>query len=182
MAGVPDCPGSKQSGSVLILALILMTVMARMALSAVDAALLGTSLALNYRHHERTFHDAEALLVAVDSALLAGIRTRGLQVTLDTLPVPWADIHMSPAADERTLAARLRYRVHATGAGFLSSTAAGADTPVCGLLYRVEVQATGVQPGTQATLSLQRQACCTDASACDAGDFLSLDRAWRRLE
>jgi len=182
MAGVPGGPGSQQSGSVLLLALLLMTVMARMALSAVDAALLGTSLALNYRHHEHAFHSAEALLVAVDSSLLAGIQTHGLQVTLDTLPLPWADLSMLPAANENALAVRLRYRVHATGAEFLSSMAADAVTPIYGLLYRVEVQATGVQPGTQANLSLQRQACCSDALACDAGDFLSLDRVWRRLE
>jgi Tfp pilus assembly protein PilX len=182
MAGDAGGSGSQQSGSVLLLALILMTVMARMALSAVDAALLGTSLALNYRHHERTFHDAEALLVAVDSALLAGIRTHGLQVTLDTLPLSRTDIRMPPAAGESALAARLRYRVHATGDEFLSARVADAVTPVCGLLYRLEVQATGVQPGSQVTLSLQRQACCTDAPACDAGDFLSLDRAWHRLE
>jgi Tfp pilus assembly protein PilX len=182
MVGVPGGPGSQQSGSVLLLVLILMAVMARMALSAVDAALLGTSLALNYRHHERVFHSAEALLVAVDSSILADIRTHGLQATLETLPLPWADLSMSSAAGERALTARLRYRVHDTGDEILSAMAADAVTPICGLLYRVEVQASGVQPGTQATLSLQRQACCTDALACDAGDFLSLDRAWRRLE
>ena len=60
---------ARQRGSALLLALIFMAVLARMALSAVDAALLGTSLALNYRNHDRVFHGAEAMLMALDTAL-----------------------------------------------------------------------------------------------------------------
>lgn len=183
MTTVPGCPAlSRQRGSALLLTLIFMAVLARMALSAVDSALLGTSLAINYRNHDRVAHGADALLIALDASLLAGISSRGLQVTLGTLSSDWVEVGLPPWAGADAGIEVLRYQAVAgeVSAGHLQSTQTAA--PVCGLLYQLEVQATGVRPGTQASLSLQRRACCTDMTACETGDFLSLHRAWRRLD
>lgn len=180
------CVGSRQlpeqqRGSALLLALIFMVVLARIALWAVDAALLGTSLTLNYRDHDRVFHSAEALLFALDSSFLARIKTEGLQVTLDTLAGSEVAIAMSPAMIEQAGAVYVSYQadnvVHA-----VEFPAVPTDEASCGPLYQLAVQAAGVRPGTVVGLSLERQVCCVDAIACEAGDFASTRRQWRRLD
>lgn len=173
---------ARQRGSALLLALIFMAVLARMALSAVDAALLGTSLALNYRNHDRVFHGAEAMLMALDTALLTHIQTGGLQVTLDSLPTTAIAIGVPAEIRQDAGIDLLRYQVYAGETGFATTAPAPSAARVCGLLYRLVAQATGVRPGTRVKLSLQRHACCVDWQACESGDFESLSRVWRRLQ
>lgn len=177
-AGLPG----KQRGSALLLVLVFMVVLTRMALSAVDSALLGTSLALNYRDHDRVFHTADALLTALDSVLMVRIRSEGLQVTLDTLMGAEVGIEMSVAAIEQSGVAVLTY--HADAADFMPDVAADTSSTaaVCGLLYQLTVRASGVRPGTQIQLGLERQVCCDDAPGCEAGEFVSTRRQWRRLD
>lgn len=180
---VSYCPAlPRQRGSALLLTLIFMAVLARMALSAVDSALLGTSLALNYRNHDRVAHGADALLAALDASLLTDISSRGLEVTLGTLPAAWVEIGLPAWAGSDAGIQLLRYQAVAGEISAGQSLPGQPAAPVCGLLYQLDVQATGVRPGTQASLSLQRRACCTDIAACETGDFLSLHRAWRRLD
>lgn len=171
----------QQRGSALLLALIFMAALARIALSAVDAALLGTSLTLNHREHDRVFHTAEALLFALDFSLLARIEADGLHVTLSTLSGSGVAIAMSPGMIEQSGAASASYQAEAA-AYPLIFTAAPTGTARCGLLYQLAVQATGVRPGTRVGLSLARRVCCVDAPACEAGDFVSTSRQWRRLD
>ncbi|HDZ10292.1 pilus assembly PilX family protein [Pseudohongiella sp.] len=170
----------RQRGSALLLTLIFMAVLARMALSAVDAALLGTSLALNYRDHDRVFHAAEALLFALDSSLLARVQSDGLQVTLSTLSDVEVSIVMSPGMMENSGATKMSYQAVSAGHDFYFS-APGAPAVTCGPLYQLAVRASGVRPGTDVGLGLERRVCCVDALACEAGDFASTNRQWRRL-
>lgn len=171
-----------QGGSALLLALIFMAVLARMALSAVDSALLGTALALNYRDHDRVFQGAEAFLMATDAALLARIQREGLSMTLDSLSASalWMETEAAlwPAEEGGPLS--LRYRMTA-GQFSVGSTADPAPVvPACWTLYHIDVQASGVKAGTHVELGLQRQACCASAPACEDGDFVALNRVWRQ--
>lgn len=173
---------SRQRGSALLLALIFLAVLARMALSAVDAALLGSSLAFNYRNHDRLFHGAEALLVAVDASLLSDIKSRGLQVTLDTLPTGLTEVEMPLWVREEAGVEVLHYQVYPGDTTFDALSPMSSASTLCGLLYQLDVQADGVRPGTHIRLKLRRGACCANSQACEAGDFVSLSRDWRRLE
>tara|TARA_R100001039_G_C1852882_1_gene113914 strand:- start:2084 stop:2563 length:480 start_codon:yes stop_codon:yes gene_type:complete len=159
-----------------------MAVLARMALSAVDAALLGTSLALNYRDHDRVFHGAEALLTALDTELLANIQASGLQATLNTLPTTAVAISVPPVIRDDTGVEVLHYQVYPGDSSSAVTDLTGSASSGCAQLYHLVVQATGVRPGTQVRLGLQRHACCADSLACEAGDFDSLRRVWHRLE
>lgn len=177
------CGGQRrqqQRGSVLLLTLVFMAVLARMALSAVDAGLLGMSLALNYRDRDRVFHAAEALLFALDSSLLERIQADGLQVTLSTLTGREVTIVMSPGMTEKSGAAEIVYQVVNAGHTFDFSVA-GVPPVACGPLYQVIVRASGVRADTRVALSLERSVCCVDAIACETGDFVLTNRQWRRL-
>lgn len=171
-----------QHGSALLFALVMMAVLATMALSAVDSALLGTQAAMNYRDHDRVFHTAESLVFALDSALLEQIESDGLSPALDGLSGAEVEIVMSPALVKQTGTAVVGYQTEAAGFIFDFSSATDATDVVCGPLYRVSVRASDSRQGAEVTLGLERLACCDNKVACEAGDFVSLSRLWRRLQ
>lgn len=171
-----------QRGSALLFALVFMAVLARMALSGLDAALLGTQAALNYRDIDRVFHTAEALLVAVDSSLLERIETDGLQTTLDTLSGTEVEIVLSPESVKQLDTAAVSYQAEALGFSMQPSGEVDASGGSCGSLYRLTLRASGRRAGTQVNLGLERQVCCDDEVACEAGEFVSISRSWRRLD
>ena len=167
----------RQRGSALIFALIFMSVLAGMALAGVDAALLGTRMALNYRDADRVLNSAEALLMALDAALIEQVGSEGLQSTLEGLPSSEVRIAVPPEIAKITGTVAMSYQAVAVGFDF-ASTPSGEDAVTCGVLYRLSVQATGRRPGTQAQPGLQRQGCCRDSASCETGDFMSLGRSW----
>ncbi|MEX0738474.1 MAG: PilX N-terminal domain-containing pilus assembly protein [Pseudohongiella sp.] len=171
-----------QRGSVLLFALIFMAVLASMALSGMDAASLATRSALNYRDHDRAFRTAESLLTALDASLLGLIRREGLSVAMDGLTGSETDIVMSPGAVETTGTSTAVYRADAAGFSVAPLADTAVDAVVCGPLYRVSVQASGRRPGTVISLVLERRICCDDMAACEAGDFVSMERSWRRAQ
>lgn len=166
-------PG-QQRGSALLLALVFMAVLARMALSGIDGALLGTTLALNYREHDRVFHTAESLLMALDASLLERIESDGLQVTVDTFSASEHVIVMPAQSVDDTGVSVLSYQ------GVMFEFPSQHDTPAdgCRPVYQFVVQATGLRPATRVRLGLQRVVCCDDDVACEAGDFTSMHRRW----
>lgn len=168
-------PG-QQCGSALLLALVFIAVLARMALSAIDSALLGTTLALNYREYDRVFNTAESLLIALDASLLERIESDGLQVTLDTFSASEHVIVMPAPSVDDTGTSVLSYQ--GVTFGFPSQHEIPADG--CGPLYQFVVQATGLRPTSQVSLGLRRTVCCDDKVACEAGDFMSMNRRWLR--
>jgi len=181
-ARVARCQASaQQRGSALLMTLIFMAVLARVALSAVDAASLGTSLVLNYRDHERVFSSAEALLFAVDARLLQRIQIDGPQAALDAVPEAEVELGVPPAASLESGAAMLAYQIHVVDFMAGRGPDGGADGVYCNPLYQLTVRASGLRAGTRVRLSLERSACCSDNATCAAGDFYSMSRRWRRF-